>query len=181
MANLTGLTLSVASTWSNADSLYLYAEHDGSSYKVAADDLSSLLGVDIGCVLGWTGVDTSWSGGTNHRLEFNSVWYESGAGWQDLVNSPTILIAPFNGVVQVSATAAWIGADLDSQHDILLNNTFANTPVPSVRGKSTGGLRIFHSYPIPVTSGDYFTLSNWVTSTSTLSYALMSITPLRFF
>jgi hypothetical protein len=182
MPQLTDLTLSVSSAWSNTDSLYLYCEHDGASYKVKADDLTSLLGRETGCGIG-TDIPVGFATGTTHRISFNSVYYENGAGWQDLGTSDDRLIAPFNGIAQLHASVLWVSQDNDVEHKMLLNDTFANTPIPGIRGgQPADGARQFSSHPIVVTSGDFFTLTaRPYTAAGTLSEAYFSIYPLRFF
>lgn len=156
MADLTGLTQSVSSAWTNNASLFLYCYHDDADYKITPDDLTQVLGRDTGAVLGGKvqGVDS----GTDTPLEWGSIYYEEGAGWTNFANSPTLLIAPFDGVVQLEAYIRPTFNPGRFQISILKNNTFANTPYPTIRAvlKDTETRNLL-TPPIAAVSGDYFT------------------------
>ncbi len=156
MPSLTALTASVSSAWTDNQSLFLYAFHDDTDYRVSIADLTTVLGMDGGCTLNMApGLSVGQS--VNTPLAFSSVFYESGAGWQDLVNSPTILIAPFTGIVQLSANIRWTFGGKLLTCSILHNNTFNNTPYTQIKWQEDGTeTHILLSLPYNVVSGDIF-------------------------
>ena len=180
MPNLTALTASVSSAWTDNESLFLYALHDDTDYRVSIKDLTDLLGMDGGCTLNMA-PGLSVVQDTNQRLAFGSVFYESGAGWQDLVNSATLLIAPFTGIVQLSAEIRWTSGGKLLTCTILHNNTFNNTPFNQIKWEQNGTeTHLCLTHPFNVVSGDNFScvIRNGTDTSSIHGDTIFSIWPM---
>lgn len=157
--NLTALTSTVESAFAGLGSLDLYCVYNDADYRIRPEALQQLIGIRGGAIV-FTTANRSLGSGAERTMDFDSVAYQDGVGWVDLVNSPTVLIAPFNGAVHLGAGIRPDAAGgIQWRVHILKNNSYNNNePWYGVMNDlNHSGVQHVKTPPIIVNSGDRFT------------------------